>query len=87
MLAKGHDDDGSVGHHHRADGKERRIRRRRAKTCCMRLVPVYYGWVVLFVSCLVFFASAIGHTSGINMVVPHFMEDFHISSSSASGVI
>lgn len=54
------------------------------QTRCMRLVPVFYGWVVMFAACILYLVSIIGHTTGINMAVPHFTEEFGLSGTNIS---
>jgi OFA family oxalate/formate antiporter-like MFS transporter len=61
-------------------------RLRHPQTCAMQLVPFYYGWVVLACSCMLMLASIAGHTTGINMAIPHFVEDLGMTRSGVSAM-
>ena len=47
---------------------------------------LYYGWVVVGSCMLVSTASAPGHSFGINMLIPYWIEDLHVSRTSVSVV-
>jgi MFS family permease len=77
-------DDASVGAGDAVTGASGGRRLRHPQTCAMQLVPFYYGWVVLACSCMLMIASIAGHTTGINMAIPHFVEDLGMTRTGVS---
>ena len=44
----------------------------------------FYGWFVVCLSGLLYLASALGHTTGVNMAIPHFVADLGVSRTEIS---
>ncbi|MDL4840146.1 MFS transporter [Aquibacillus rhizosphaerae] len=48
--------------------------------------PFYYGWIIVFVSCLSVFFSGPGQTFSISIFIDYYIADFEYSRSFVSGI-